>query len=140
MLTQMHWAVLNVLSSAHRLFPAVTEILTLTHLRSIASLTAPGGRGLLVTDVVSNQTCRLEPCADGGDLRRLLQEIVEEERAIEVASPLRLSCIAEVDPVLERTAVLSEPIDVWLWENGPELVFLVYAMELRRRHPNGSRA
>ncbi len=38
-----------------------------------------------------------------------------------------------MDPVLKRVVYASDPVDLWLWHNGPERTFLVYAMELLRR-------
>jgi hypothetical protein len=132
-LTQMQWAALNVLSGAHPLFEAVREILNLTHLRTLATLTSPGGRAVLATDLVSSQTFPLEQAAAGRALDELFQELVATNEGIHVANPRQLSWTAKVDPILSKAVDIAYPLDVWLWQNGPEHVLLVYAMELRRR-------
>jgi hypothetical protein len=137
LLTQIHWAVLNVLSDAHPLFEAVREISTLTHLRALAALTSPGGRAILATDVVSNVDRPLDRLAEGRDLPDLLAEIVVSGKVIHVADPRRLAWLAQIDPLLASSTRMSLPLDVWLWQNGPRLLFLVYAVELARLHIEG---
>jgi hypothetical protein len=131
-LTQMHWTALNVLSDEHPLFAAVSEIVTLTHLRAMASLTRSGGRAVLVTDVVSSDSYPLEKLTARRDAEDLLAEVVSEGHGIDVADPRRLAWMAEIDPMLHRAVRATAPVDAWLWQNGPERVFLVYAMELER--------
>jgi len=137
LLTQLQWAALNVLSSTHPLFLAVCEILTLTHLRTLATLTTPGGRAILATDLATNQTCPLERIVLDRDPRDLLQELVETDQIIDIANPRKLSLTITIDPLLKRTVRASGPIDVWLWHNGPKDLFLVYAIELQRLMPEG---
>jgi hypothetical protein len=132
-LTQMQLAALNVLSSGHPLFQAVREILNLTHLRTLAALTTPGGRAILATDLVSSQTFPIEQVAAGRDLGELFQELVATNEGIHVANPRQLSWTAKVDPILSKAVRIAYPLDTWLWQNGPEHVLLVYAMELRRQ-------
>jgi hypothetical protein len=137
LLTQVQWAVLNVLSDTHPLFEAVREISSLTHLRLLAALTAPGGRALLATDIVSNVDRALENRVEGRDLRDVLAEIVAGGEAIYVADPRHLAWLTTVDPMLARSTTMSPPLDAWLWQNGPRRVFLVYAVELARFNPEG---
>jgi hypothetical protein len=132
-LTQLQWAALNVLSDTHQLFGAIREILTLTHLRTLAALTAPGGHAILATDLVSNLTYPLEQLAKDREPKDLVQDVLESGGAIHVANPHRLSWIARTDPMLRHTVRVSDPVDAWLWHNGPERVFLVYALELQRQ-------
>jgi hypothetical protein len=136
-LTQLEWAVVNVLSDAHPLFEAVREISSLTHLRLLATLTAPGGRAILATDLVSNIDRPLERLAEGRNLYDLLAEIVVSGQIIYVADPRRLAWLSEIDPMLAGSMRMSLPLDVWLWQNGPKLVFLVYAVELARSSIEG---
>jgi hypothetical protein len=132
-LTQMQLAALNVLSSSNPLFEAVREILNLTHLRTLATLAAPSGRAILATDLVSSQTFPLEQAAAGRDPGELLEEIVATNEGIHVANPRQLCWTAQIDPMLREAVQIEYPLDVWLWQNGPQHVLLVYAMELRRQ-------
>src|SRR5262249_53593744 len=125
-LTQLQFAALNVLSDAHPLFAAAREILTLTHLRTLGTLTAPGGRAILATDLVSDLTFPLERLAAEREPRELLRDVVKAAQHIRVADPDWLAWVARTDPVLKRTVRVSAPLDAWLWHNGPERIFLVY--------------
>jgi hypothetical protein len=46
--------------------------------------------------------------------------------------PELLAWTIREDPILQRMARLSPPIDAWLWQNGAERRFLVCALELTR--------
>src|SRR6266545_1960548 len=136
-LTQLQWAVLKVLSPAHRLFAAVREISNLTHLRTLAALCTPGGRAVIVTDFASSDTYPLAQMAASGDVHDLFRELVDTHQGIHVAHPHHLAWVARNDPVLQRSVRMSAPLDAWLWQNGPERLFLVYAVELRRLEIDG---
>jgi hypothetical protein len=134
--TQMQLSVLHALGDAHRLFDAVRHTLALTHLHTLFELCASKGRALLVTDVVSNQNYRyLDRIGSDADFLKVLHDVVAAERVIYVARPGLFHLLARQDPVLAKRATLSPPLDAWLWRNGPEARFLVYAMELRRKDP-----
>jgi hypothetical protein len=134
--TQMQLSVLHALGDAHRLFDAVRHTLALTHLHTLFELTAPGGRALLVTDVLSNKNYRyLERLGSDANFLQVLNDVVAAERVIYVARPGLFHLLARQDGVLARQATLSPPLEAWLWRNGPEARFLVYAMELRRKDP-----
>jgi hypothetical protein len=130
-LSQMHLTILNVLSSQHRLFEAARHLLNLAHLRTLAALLAPGGRGLLVTDVATDADHPFGSVAADFDGRALLAELMTAGRAISAVRPDLLAWTAREDPMLKERVTLSAPVDAWLWHNGPERIFLVYAMELR---------
>jgi hypothetical protein len=137
LLTQLQWAVLNVLSDGHPYFEAVREIASLTHVRLLATLMGPRGRAVLATDVASSVERPLEQLAKGRHLGELLDEMVEKGEAIYVSDPQRLARLATLDPLLAGSMRMSPPLDVWLWQNGPTLLFLVYAVELTRFHVEG---
>ncbi len=132
LLTQLQWAVLNVLTPAHRLFAAVREIVTLTHLRTLAALSSAGGRAILATDFASSDNPPLARLADSSDLHDLFRELVDGHEGILVAHPHHLAWVTRNDPILQKTVRMSAPLDAWLWQNGPERLFLVYAVALRR--------
>jgi hypothetical protein len=137
LLTQIHFTALNVLSDKHPLFEAVREIASLTHLRVLAALTAPGGRALLATELASNVDRPLPEIAPGRDPGELLREVVDAGQSIHVSDPRRLAWLAQIDPMLRGAVRMSEPLGAWLWQNGAERVFLVYAVELRRAENRG---
>jgi hypothetical protein len=132
-ITQMQLSVLTSLGDGHRLFDAVRHTLALTHLHTLFELTVPGGRALLVTDVLSNQSYRyLDKLGADANFMQILTDVIAAEKVIYVARPGLFHLLFRQDPVLQKAAKLSPPIAAWLWRNGPESRFLVYAMALDR--------
>ena len=132
-ITQMQVAVLQALGEAHRLFDAVRHTLALTHLYTLSELTARGARALLVTDVLANQNYRyLDRLGPDANCMQVLSDVLAAEKVIYVARPGLFHMLARQDPYLAAQAKLSPPLAAWLWRNGPDVRFLVYAMELRK--------
>lgn len=133
-ITQMQLSVLNALGEDHRLFDAVRHTLTLTHLHTLFELTAPEGRALLVTDVLANQNYRyLDRVPPGTNFLTILTDVIAAERVIYIARPGLFHLLFRQDETLVKQATLSAPLAAWLWQNGPDTRFLVYAMDLRRK-------
>ena len=133
-ITQMQLSVLTALGDAHRLFDAVRHTLALTHLHTLFELIVPGGRALLVTDVLSSQNYRyLDKVRADANFMQILTDVIAAERVIYVARPGLFHLLARQDPVLGARATLSPPLAAWLWRNGPESRFLVYAMGLQHK-------
>ena len=134
LLSQLQFAVLNVLLPSHPLFDAVRQIVNVTHLRTLAALAAPGtGRALLISDVSSNAIVPLGPFEPGADLRGLLGELMSQGHVIHIVRPDVIEQLVLQDPALSVLVTASPVLDAWLWQNGPERTFLVYALELLRR-------
>lgn len=132
LLTQLQLALLQVLGDAHPLFVAVREFLTLTHLRTLAALTKSGGRALLITDLCDTSTVPPNRLRDDAELQTLMDEMVATGRVIYAAHPGPLRLALDDDPVLERAFAPPQLCRPWLWQNGPQRRFLVYALSLRR--------
>ncbi|HEX2673021.1 MAG TPA: hypothetical protein VHM25_19205, partial [Polyangiaceae bacterium] len=132
MLSQMQLSVLNVLGEQHRLFEAVRWTLNLTHFRTLAALTRPDGVGLFTTDVSSTLLHPLDRLAPDTDWVALVRELSKARRTFDFADPKRLAELLRDDPVLRAAFPHFDVSEAWLWSNGPETRFLVYASELRR--------
>jgi len=132
MLSQMQLSVLNVLTEKHRLFQAVRWTLNLTHLRTLAALTRPSGRALFVTDASSGLLHALDALAPDTDFVALVGELARAKKIFDFAEPTQLAELMTDDPGLRNAFQSFEVSDAWLWNNGPETRFLVYASELRR--------
>jgi hypothetical protein len=135
LLSQLQFSALQVLGDKHPLFEAVRLTTSITHLRVLNRLIAAGGRGIFAADLTSNQTYPLDRLPTEADLRAVYDEVLKTKNVIYVSHPELLKSFAREDPVLKKELVLSDPLDVWLWNNGPSRVFLVYALELT--HPSG---
>lgn len=133
LLTQLQLTLLHVLGERHQLFVALRELLTLTHLRTLSLLTAPGGKALLVTDLCDDSAFAPGRPRDAADLVPLMDELVQSGPVIYSAHPEMFKITLQDDPVLLRTFGPAERSVPWLWQNGPERRFLVYALTLPRK-------
>jgi hypothetical protein len=131
-LTQMQHALVGALSSSHRLFEALRQLLNVMHLRTLAKLLAPGGRAILATDLSSSDLFSPAEVEASSDLRAFMSDLLEAGRVFYVAHPELLQWMGREDPVLRRSAEVSPPLDAWLWQNGVNHTFLVYVLELTR--------
>lgn len=133
LLTQLQLTLLQLLGDRHQLFAALREFLTLTHLRSLAALTKPGGDALLITDLCEASMFPAGKGRSQGELPALMRDLVAAGHVIHSSHPELLRLTLGDDPVLSRSfgpGTVSEP---WLWHNGPQLRFLVYGLTLPRR-------
>jgi hypothetical protein len=132
LLTQLQLSLLQLLGEGHQLFAALREFLTLTHLRTLAALTKPGGRALLITDLCEASAFPPGRPRDEADLLPLMQELVAAGRVIYAAHPEPIQVALGDDPILQRAFGPAEQSQPWLWQNGPKHRFLVYAFSLPR--------
>ena len=133
LLTQLQLTLLQLLGDTHQLFIALREFLTLTHLRTLAALTKPGGRALLVTDLCSAEMFPGGRPRNDADLTPLMQELVDKGHVIHSSHPELIRATLADDPVLERSFGGGQLSPPWLWQNGPQRRFLVYALTLPRK-------
>jgi hypothetical protein len=131
-LSQMQLALLNVLSDRHRLFAALSYTLTVTHLHTLANLLAAGGRAILASDIASEELAPLRQLDPAQEYRELLQELLASGRFFQSVDPRLIRVMVSEDPSLQRLLTCRDSLQAWLWHNGPQRVFLVYALELLR--------
>jgi hypothetical protein len=131
LLTQLQLVLLRVVSDRHPRFPELRSLVTAVHVRVLAALLAPGGVALLVTDMTSSETYPLDQLPPDADLRRVMDDLVHVGNLIHAAHPGLLSSEVRRDPSLRERLAVRWPVGPWLWRNGPDLTFLVYALELR---------
>jgi hypothetical protein len=70
---------------------------------------------------------------DAQDLGALMKELTASGKVIHAAHPELIGITLGDDPVLARTFGPAEQAPPWLWQNGPQLSFLVYGLALPRR-------
>jgi hypothetical protein len=132
LLTQLQLVLLQVVGDQHPSFPELRGLVNAVHVRVLASLLAPGGVALLVTDMTSSETYPLGELPPGTDLPRLMDDLLAAGNLIAAAHPGLLSSVVRRDPALRQRFAVRAPVGPWLWQNGPSLIFLVYALEMRR--------
>jgi hypothetical protein len=96
----------------------------------LAALLAPGGVALLVTDLTGNDTYPLDMLPPDADLGAVMSDLLHTGNVIHAAHPGRLSAEIRRNPELAAGFAVRPPIGPWLWHNGPDKTFLVYALEI----------
>lgn len=133
LLSQLQLSLLRLLGDSHRPFVVLRELLSLTHLRTLAALTAGDGQALLLNDLCEAAVFPAGRPRGPEDLGPLMAQLVAAGHVVHSSHPGLLALTLRDDPVLSRAfgpARLSEP---WLWNNGPKRRYLVYGMGLPRR-------
>jgi hypothetical protein len=133
LLTQLQLSLLGVIGDQHRLFVPLRELLTLTHLRTLAQLTKPGGRALLVTDLCEGSVFPAGRPKDDADVAPLMLELLTLGHVIHSSHPALLKLPLADDPILAKSFGESGLSPPWIWQNGPERRFLCYALALPRK-------
>jgi hypothetical protein len=139
LLTQLQLSLLQVIGDRNPRFADLRTLVSRIHVRSLARLLAPAGRGLLVTDLTSSDTYPLDDVgADPGVLRPLMDHLLSVGNVIHAAHPGLLSAEIRRQPDWSAAYEVSAPFGPWLWHNGPTMTFLVYGMEIAPRPAPGA--
>jgi len=132
MLSQIAWTCFCAFGDTPLLM-GIVAVAMAAHLRALVALTRPGGRCLLVTDVISSDTLPLErmfPHLDGGALLRRLDQ---QDRLFSGTSPALARAMLEDDPDLAREVEDVSVVAPWLWRVAPRRTLLVCAIAFARR-------
>ena len=126
------------LGEQHRLFQAGLITLLVTHLKVMRELIHNQGQVLLVTDVSSNQICTQQELNEIEKnsfvhAEQLLDDLARKNKLFNYLDPKLLTTLVQQDPSLSESSELSPPQKIWLWRNGPQRTFLVYACLLTPR-------
>lgn len=136
-LSQLLLTLRRVLSERHPLFGAASLTLSVAHLRALARLTKQQGSALFATDISSDEIAPLSELRSDEDMTQLLSTLSAHGKVFNALEPHFLETLVRQDPVLERWGSWSPPRAAWLWRNGPQRTFLVYAAEFTPRALNG---
>jgi len=131
-LSQLIAAVARALGYRHPQFVAAMRAVRAGHLRLLARLLAPGGAGVLVTDVVSSLTLPALATAADADLPALLAEQIRARNFFHGVNPAVLADLFLTDPVLAALVTDVESVPPWRWDMGPRL-YAVCAVKVRGR-------
>lgn len=132
LLSQISWTCYRALGNGPLLMAAL-DVAMAAHLRALVALTRPGGRCLLVTDVVSSDTLPLEQLFAQIDGGALLRRLDRDERLFSGTSPALARTMLEDDPDLACEAEDVSIVAPWLWRVAPRRTVLVCAIAFGRR-------
>lgn len=120
----------GVMGEQHPLLQAGLITLLVTHLRSLVTLTKSNGRALWITDVSSNHIAPLNrstPPQSGIDL---LHTLSSNNQIFTYLDPVLIRDLGQQDPYISSRGFIEDSLHAWLWHNGPQDTFLVYALSI----------
>jgi hypothetical protein len=139
LITQLQLVLLQVVGDRNPRFQELRLALGRIHMLTLAALLGPGGVALLVTDLTGSDTFPFdELVAPVADLGALMRDLLAADNIIYAAHPGRLSAEIRRDAALAARFAVRLPVGPWLWHNGPDLTFLVYALEITARPEVGA--
>jgi hypothetical protein len=132
LLSQIAWTFFRGLGDGPLLMN-VLDIALATHLRALVALARPGGRCLLVTDVVSSETFPVDRLGATPDGEAILRDLEARRALFSGTSPAVARLMLTEDPALASRVddiSLEEP---WPWRVSRTRTVVVYALSFRRR-------
>lgn len=132
LLTQMLEPIIDGLTPSHPRFLDVLGVVRRRHLQLLAELCEPGGRVVLVTDVVSSTTSAELTTIPETQLAAFVGQQIQQRNFFTGVNPFVLRQILETDP---EVAPLVSDIGLslpWRWPLGPR-TYAVVALTARRR-------
>lgn len=132
LLTQLIDGVMRSVGESHpRSWELVSAIRT-QHLRLMLELTAPGGAAVLVTEVVSSDTCPALLSVGERDLPELLRREIAAKNFFTGTNPAALQQLLRTEISLAEQLANVQLTEPWLW---PFLtrIYAVYAITMRTR-------
>lgn len=135
LVTQLSLSWGQILGAQNALLPAVRAVQARIHLHTLAQLLPSGGRAIVATDFVSNQTYPLETIdsSNASAMNALVTELVRTENFLAGADPFLWQRPLRRDAALAAAFDPPTSLTPWIWTLSPALKFLVTAFMLQRR-------
>jgi hypothetical protein len=134
LLSQLLHGAAIALGADHPDLTALSCVLALAHVRCVATLLAPGGRGVLITDMASSERIPQIAPSSSSDWEGLALRLEREHLSASGTGPSFLRRVLEDDRVI--TPLLAAPprtLEPWIWRFGDRLNYLVHGFTFRRR-------
>lgn len=132
-LSQMSWALEQLLTPDGNTLAPLQQALLRIHLRTLLGLIRPAGVALLVADQVSTEAYPLDELAPDEDLGALAARLAAARVTYPVCNPELVRQMIRRDPQLSALAQPPELGAPWLWDGPKQQTYLVLPMVLRRR-------
>lgn len=132
LLTQLIDAVMRSVGESHPRAWELVSAVRSQHLELMLSLLEPGGAAVLVTEVVSSDTCPALLSLRDCDLSAQLRHEIAARNFFTGTNPAALRELLRTDPRLAKQLANTDFSEPWLW---PFLArtYAVYAVTLRKR-------
>lgn len=133
LLTQIIGTAVAVLGVDHPRLAELALGLRDAHLRLMVSLLVPGGNGVLVTDLVSSDSCPQLLDVPDDQLPALLDRVLSDRNFFTGTNPHSVVRRFGTDPLLARSVAEVAFRGPWRWWVGSRRTYLVYALTFKRR-------
>jgi hypothetical protein len=137
LLSQLIASVVRALGEGHPRFLEAIQAVRTGHLRLLSHLVAPGGSGLLLSDLVSSETFPSLGSVPDESLSPVLAHLIHQGNFFHGLNPAVLASFFRTDPVVAPQVAELELVRPWLWDLGPRL-YAVYALKFRKKTPGAS--
>jgi hypothetical protein len=127
LLSQLLRGVVMAIGESHPQFLDAIQAVRTGHLRLLAELVAPGGCGLLATDLVSSDTYPSLRFVPDENLSGVLARLVHERNFFHGLNPAIVASFFRTDLVGAAAISKAETIRPWRWDFGTR-VYAVYAI------------
>jgi hypothetical protein len=131
LLTQLIDSIRLAVGEAHPRFVDLLLAVRNRHLGMLVELTRPGGRLVLVTDVVSSATFPDLPQIPEAQLRDTVLRLIQARNFFTGANPFVLWRLLQSEPELTRHTSSVQLLGPWLWDLGPRY-YAVFAICAQR--------
>ena len=131
LLTQLIDGVMRTLGESHPRAWEVVASLRTQHLRLMLELARPGGAAVLVTEVVSSDSCPALLSGNERDLSDLLRREIAARNFFTGTNPAALHQLLRTDVSLASHLASVQFAEPWLW-TFPARTYAVYAVTMRK--------
>ena len=132
LLTQLIDGVIRSVGESHpRSWELVSAVRT-QHLRLMLELTVPGGAAVLVTEVVSSDSCPALLSVGESDLPDLLKREIAAKNFFTGTNPTALQQLLRTETGLTEQLANTRFAEPWLWSFLAR-IYAVYALTMRKR-------
>lgn len=132
LLTQLIEGVVRSVGESHPRFWEIVSAIRTQHLRLMLDLTVPGGAAVLVTEVVSSDSCPALLSVDKGDLLGLLKREIAARNFFTGTNPAALQELLRTESSLAEQLASTRFAETWLWQFLSR-IYAVYGLTMRKR-------
>jgi hypothetical protein len=132
LLTQLIEGVVRSVGESHPRFWEIVSAIRTQHLRLMLDLTVPGGAAVLVTEVVSSDSCPALLSVDKSDLPGLLKREIAAHNFFTGTNPAALQELLRMESSLAEQLASTRFAEPWLWQFLAR-IYAVYGLTMRKR-------
>ena len=127
-LSQLMEVITQSVGVAHPRFLELVQAVRIGHLRLLMNLVAPGGAGVLISDVVSSETVPALGALSEKELPGALVQLLQARNFFHGVNPAIVTPLFKTDPILSPQITELQVARPWRWNCGSRL-YLVYAIK-----------